>query len=61
MFRNDERWTHTWVRQLADTGYRCVNVGKMHTSPFEEAYGFHERHVVENKDRANPVAALLHG
>ncbi len=55
VFRNDERWTHTWVRQLADTGYRCVNVGKMHTSPFEEPFGFHERHVVENKDRANPT------
>ncbi len=55
VFRNDERWTHTWVRQLADSGYRCVNVGKMHTSPFEEPFGFHERHVVENKDRANPL------
>ena len=54
VFRNDEPWTHTWVRQLADAGYRCVNVGKMHTSPFEESFGFHERHVVENKDRANP-------
>lgn len=52
VFRNDERWTHSWVRQLADAGYRCVNVGKMHTSPFEEPFGFHERHVVENKDRA---------
>ena len=54
VYRNDERWTHTWVRQLADSGYHCVNVGKMHTSPFEASYGFHERHVVENKDRANP-------
>lgn len=24
----------------------------MHTSPFEKSSGFHERHVVENKDRA---------
>ena len=54
VFRNDERWTHTWVEQLADAGYRCVNVGKMHTSPFEAPFGFHERHVVENKDRATP-------
>ena len=54
VFRNDERWTHTWVRELADAGYRCVNVGKMHTHPFEESFGFHERHVVENKDRATP-------
>ena len=55
VFRNDERWTHTWVRQLAGAGYHCVNVGKMHTSPFEASFGFHERHVVENKDRANPT------
>lgn len=55
VFRNDERWTHTWVHQLADAGYRTVNVGKMHTSPFEESFGFHERHVTENKDRANPT------
>jgi arylsulfatase A-like enzyme len=54
VFRNDEPWTHTWVRQMAEAGYRCVNVGKMHTSPFEDSFGFHERHVVENKDRANP-------
>jgi len=52
VLRNDERWTHSWVRQLANAGYRCVNVGKMHTSPFEDSFGFHERHVVENKDRA---------
>ena len=52
VFRNDERWTHSWVSQLSDSGYRCVNIGKMHTSPFEESFGFHERHVVENKDRA---------
>ncbi len=55
VFRNDERWTHTWVRQLAEAGYHTVNVGKMHTSPFEAPFGFHERHVVENKDRANPT------
>lgn len=54
VFRNDERWTHTWVPHLAEAGYRCVNVGKMHTSPFEQPFGFHERHVTENKDRANP-------
>jgi arylsulfatase len=52
VYRNDEPWTHTWVGQLADAGYRCVNVGKMHTHPFEYPFGFHERHVVENKDRA---------
>ena len=32
-------------------GYYCVNVGKMHTSPYESPAGFHERYVVENKDR----------
>lgn len=52
VYRNDEPWPHTWVQQLAASGYRCVNVGKMHTAPFEDAFGFHERHVVENKDRA---------
>ncbi|WP_165359719.1 sulfatase family protein [Lichenibacterium minor] len=52
VFRNDERWTHSWVEQLSRAGYRCVNIGKMHTSPFEDSFGFHERHVVENKDRA---------
>jgi len=52
VLRNDEPWTHTWVEFLAQRGYRCVNIGKMHTSPFEKAFGFHERHVVENKDRA---------
>lgn len=54
VFRNDEPWTWTWVPLLAEAGYRCVNVGKMHTNPFEKSFGFHERHVVENKDRAHP-------
>ncbi|CAN7722533.1 sulfatase family protein [Neorhizobium tomejilense] len=52
VFRNDEPWAFSWVQQLAESGYRCVNIGKMHTSPFEDSFGFHERHVVENKDRA---------
>lgn len=30
---------------------RLVNVGKMHTYPFETPMGFDERFVVENKDR----------
>ena len=54
VLRNDERWTVCWVRSLAEAGYRCVNIGKMHTFPFEQSFGFHERHVVENKDRAHP-------
>ena len=31
-----------------------MNVGKMHTMPIEGGFGFHERHVVENKDRDHP-------
>ena len=51
IYKNADRWTKTWVSQLADTGYHCVNIGKMHTYPFETEAGFHERYVVENKDR----------
>jgi arylsulfatase len=49
VWRNADPWQHGWVEQLA--GYRCVNIGKMHTTPFTAPMGFHERHVVENKDR----------
>lgn len=55
VLRNDESWPRTWVEDLAASGYRCVNVGKMHTYPYEAASGFHERHVVENKDRGTPA------
>jgi arylsulfatase len=48
---NGQEWQHTWVEQLRDAGYRCVNVGKMHTIPYNSDSGFHERYVVENKDR----------
>lgn len=43
-------WGHqrTWVNDLADNGYHCVNIGKMHVSPTYEDAGFHERVVVEN-------------
>lgn len=54
VFRNDEPWPWCWVGNLASAGYRCVNVGKMHTWPVEDAFGFHERHVTENKDRDAP-------
>ena len=54
VFRNDEAWSYCWVKDLAEAGYRTVNVGKMHTMPVEGAFGFHERHVVENKDRDHP-------
>ena len=49
--RNADSWRHSWIESLNAAGYHCVNVGKMHTSPFTTANGFHERHVVENTDR----------
>ena len=51
IMRNGDRWRHSWVEDLAAARYHCVNIGKMHTSPFETPMGFHERYVVENKDR----------
>ena len=51
IFKNADAWTRSWVELLADSGYHCVNIGKMHTMPFETPLGFHERYVVENKDR----------
>lgn len=54
VLRNDDRWSHSWVEDLASSGYRCASVGKMHTFPYETPVGFHERHVVENKDRDHP-------
>jgi len=48
---SNSAWHRTWVGNLADVGYYCVNVGKMHTSPPETPAGFHERYVVENKDK----------
>ena len=54
VFRNDELWQYCWVKDLAEAGYRTVNIGKMHTMPVEAPFGFHERHVVENKDRDHP-------
>ena len=51
IYKNGDRWTHSWVEELADAGYYCLNVGKMHTAPFTAPMGFHERYEVENKDR----------
>ena len=51
ILKNADTWTQSWVNNLADAGYYCANIGKMHTWPFETPCGFHERHVVENKDR----------
>lgn len=60
VLRNEELWRHSWVESLAGAGYRCVNVGKMHTSPWETPLGFDERTVVENKDRDHPSVPFFH-
>ena len=52
ILNNASSWRHTWVEQLNEAGYRCVNVGKMHTQPMDAPAGFHARTVVENKDRS---------
>ena len=49
--RNADHWERAWVEDLAAGGYRCINIGKMHTWPYDTPLGFHERYVVENKDR----------
>jgi arylsulfatase len=51
IYRNGDVWRHSWIKQLSTSGYHCVNVGKMHTYPYETPLGFDERFVVENKDR----------
>ena len=51
ILKNGDTWRRSWVEQLNESGYYCVNIGKMHTAPFETPLGFHERYVVENKDR----------
>jgi arylsulfatase A-like enzyme len=51
IFRNGDRWTHSWIEDLSDSGYYTVNIGKMHTAPYDAPMGFDERYEVENKDR----------
>jgi len=51
IFTNFDRWSPTWVQSLADRGYHCVSIGKMHVNPYDAPGGFHQRFVVENKDR----------
>jgi len=51
VLKNADPWKHAWVELLSASGYRCVNIGKMHTFPYQTPLGFHERYVVENKDR----------
>ena len=56
ILKNADRWTRSWVEDLASAGYHCVNIGKMHTFPFETPLGFHERYVVENPPTSDAVA-----
>lgn len=51
VFTNFEPWQPTWVKWLAEAGYHCVNIGKMHINPYDALGGFHQRFPVENKDR----------
>lgn len=51
ILKNADSWTRSWIELLAESGYRCVNVGKMHSYPYHTPLGFHERYIVENKDR----------
>ena len=51
IFSNFQPWSPTWVSLLADQGYHCVNIGKMHINPYDAPGGFHQRLFMENKDR----------
>ncbi|TWT68070.1 sulfatase family protein [Crateriforma conspicua] len=51
ILKNADRWRRSWIESLNDAGYHCTNIGKMHTWPYQTELGFHERFVVENKDR----------
>lgn len=45
-----DRWAghRTWVQDLADAGYWCANIGKMHFTPRDVPGGFHDQVIVEN-------------
>ena len=51
ILKNADSWQHSLIELLNESGYRCVNIGKMHSYPYHTPLGFHERYVVENKDR----------
>ncbi len=51
VLKNGCEWRHSWIERLDDVGYHTVNIGKMHTIPFDTPCGFRERYNIENKDR----------
>ena len=51
VYHNGCPWSSSWVERLQQQGYHTVNVGKMHTVPYDAPAGFDQRFVVENKDR----------
>lgn len=51
VLRNGDSWRHSWVDMLKRSGYTTINIGKMHTFPYNELFGFTQRYTVENKDR----------
>ena len=51
VLRNGDRWQHSWVERLKASGYNTINIGKMHSFPYNELFGFKQRYTVENKDR----------
>ncbi|CAM9462043.1 unnamed protein product, partial [Phaeothamnion confervicola] len=51
VFKNFQAWQPSWVQWLASAGYHCASIGKMHINPYDHLGGFHQRFVVENKDR----------
>ena len=51
ILKNADTWRRSWIERVNEAGYHCTNIGKMHSWPFETELGFHERYVVENKDR----------
>lgn len=51
ILKNADLWRRSWIELLKESGYRTVNVGKMHSYPYHTPLGFDERYVVENKDR----------
>ncbi len=50
-----DNWAHhrNWVEDLADGGYFCASIGKMHFSPRDVPGGFHDRVIVENPTNKN--------